>query len=1522
MADIRLDKITRKYNIGLATVIDFLKSKGVFVEPTPKAKVSDELLPLFESAFAVDQKDLSEYERQGQCHTENISNNNDREPADSSVKLSLEQDIQNIEETEVTLKVVSISFPFRIVTEPFGDFKAGVLLPQHITSGGLPISMEWLSYLSKGLFSEGNEYSFTVLDHLSNWEYAILGYDIGELKQPLLEAFESLTCGAMFKVAICGETPNYYIVDMVDLPFKGVVLKNSIDTETDLDEDKTISLQLAEKGGTPLEMLTFVKPLVLAKDEELREVDDLVRDFLLPEELDVISEEDMAIVSYLLANYPSVKRENCNQVRCDIFCRVPENSPMLAYLNTHPGYLADRSFWINSYIDKDSGKEKIVLFHPKPTVTIELTRLDESQFVVSSFDSQSRGTTRTIIKNNNRRAKLKISSQYLHFISRYEGIPSDYSTASVLDLISKLYDVNDRIFYGLKKATEKRTNASAEDYIILENYLDYQIAQEKEGISDSVFIEAARLSPCAGSAIGDVSLKLELNQQDIDDLLGEDEDGIDGLHVSIVDESGDCEHRVGVLHSDGLNATLVFLNSHVDLDDYLVGGIYLRRRANTKHLEIQRWALNEFVRKDSLGIYQDLINDRLTPINVSQYDSLQFVNPIFDRAGDDNNQTLAVKKALANENVLLIQGPPGTGKTTIIVEIINQLVKEGKKVLVCSQAHAAVANIYDRLDKQKLDILRLEDAKEISVSTKNFDAEVFSSFLKRNRVIISKLMSGASKEDVQDYISGITYEKGGKELERRYLDMHKHLFTYFIDQAELDRDRIMTILDNLEAEITSINGYMLEAEMYRSKDVVMGTCIGIGMNKVLKQGGVRFDTVIIDEAGKANLAETIVPMQLGKRFVLVGDHKQLPPFIDRQEIAEYVDYVNDSDKEGEDDARLNEKDVVLSLSNSLFADFYNHEHFPEENKITLNYQFRMHPEICNYISKLFYGGALKSGEGTEKQNVYVDGYKNPVVFVDTTTSSYDPENDPKESSAGDGSIYNDMEVSIICNKILPAVQEAMATDPTLKLGIITPYKSQYYRLRSHLRDSEFRDCVHTIDSIQGSEFDIVIFSFVRSFTKRSGKTVGFLDDMRRLNVSLSRAKKKLILVGNLNTLQRPEAHNDYGIPDMVSPVKVFESIATNTKKFSNATDYERFLETKPQIGQIYEDVDFEIRDGKIVFALKLRNGTMRFSMPDNGLSKREHLDVVFRGLRERDGRPLFYPADLEHFSEKHNVGDLMQCTIRSINGAVKAEADGCVGIIDRHTLPQPFEEPLSVGQAIELKVEKLDLSSRVLLLARKTPFETFVLSHNVGDVVEGVVSKIMNSSFVTIRIGDVTGTLRLSNTNSSCTIEYHEGDRITVVISELNGKTKRLRFSKTMSECLNSLRLGFVQFSATIREKKNFPITSVEMEYGEVMDISCDMLWNVGMIGRSYDLVCFPKHRFAFNDRVFKDFTGCHLVNDRIDGVVVSESDFGYFVEIKEGVYGFIAKSYLQKKKLICGKSYIFRINRFDNSKKNILLGL
>ena len=185
------------------------------------------------------------------------------------------------------------------------------------------------------------------------------------------------------------------------------------------------------------------------------------------------------------------------------------------------------------------------------------------------------------------------------------------------------------------------------------------------------------------------------------------------------------------------------------------------------------------------------------------------------------------------------------------------------------------------------------------------------------------------------------------------------------------------------------------------------------MNKVLKEKAVRFDTVIIDEAGKANLAETIVPMQLGNRYILVGDHKQLPPFIDRQELQDYANYGIGQKGKDQSDEEYDVNEIVNALSNSLFADFYDHPCFPPENKVTLNYQFRMNPEIGQYISDLFYEGVLQSGPGTEKQTISIDGYPSAVTFVDTTTKKLNVENDPRETSIDNGSIYNQREIAII-----------------------------------------------------------------------------------------------------------------------------------------------------------------------------------------------------------------------------------------------------------------------------------------------------------------------------------------------------------------------------------------------------------------------------------------------------------------------------------------------------------------------------
>ena len=1616
MAEIRLNKLMRHYNVGLATLTKFLQSKGIDVELNPNAKVRDWILPQLEQKFggnytsdthgyaapmtsdsgvSMDNLDtitknlnlkekrtllielrrlisqaetvdddvfhgsiLPEYERISSAwlsigelpedlvgpiektyarytadyklietqhiHPECLEEDSSQEKTFSIQEI---EGIQNVKDEVRSLAITSISYPDRVMTESFGKYKAGVLFPEHITSGGQPVSIEWLTSWVHRNFEIGKSYDFSVISSLCKGEYAALGYDIGSPSEAVLDKFDSLAIGDQFEVSIVGETPNYYIVDVRDLPFKGVVLRSSITLDKEGKRDGNIPLQLAYKGNSPFEMLVFVKPVASVHAEETRSFENRINDFLSPEELDAISEEDLAIVSYLLEKFPTVTRSNCRQISCDIYCRLPENSPMQVYLNTHPGYLDDRTYWVTFSKDRITGNDVIVLFHSDPTVVIEMSVLDDNQFVVSRFDSNSQRDTRNVIRYNNRKAKLMISSRNLHFVTRYEAIPVDFSTADVINMVGKLSDFNTRILNDIRKSIMKKVSASAEDYTTLKDYLKYQKNATHETVNDPLFIESSRLSLAPGTAIGENSLKIDLTADDLEIILGENEDSVDGIHVAIVDDEGVNEYLSGILHSDGINTYLNFTRGHVKLEDYLNGGLYLRRRANTKHLDIQISALDAFVRLDSLGVYQDLINGRLSENDMSRYNGIEYFNPVFRAAGDDNNQTSAVRKALANENVLLIQGPPGTGKTTIIVEIINQLAKEEKKVLVCSQAHAAVTNIYERLDAEHLDILRLDDLDEVDSIVRGFDKSLYSSFLKNNSQIIRKVMDGEATERVLEFVDSLSYANNDEEITSRYRKMHKHVVTYYSDQTYIDKKRITEILSNLEEETEFITSTMLEAQMYRSKDVVMGTCIGIGMNKTLRTSGIKFDTVIIDEAGKANLAETIVPMQLGERFVLVGDHRQLPPYIDRQDVEEYVNNMNDAESEAQDVGGvtvhkvLDGRKVVGSLSNSLFADFYEHPLFPDENKVTLNYQFRMNPEIGNYISNLFYNGVLKSGAGTERQSIYIDGYPNAVTFVDTTTRSYDPENDPRETYAKDGSIYNETEVRIICDDILPAIQPTLSSEPNLKVGIITPYKAQYFKLRSKLASTDFSDAVHTIDSIQGSEFDIVLFSFVRSFSKTSGRTVGFLDDMRRLNVSLSRAKKKLILVGNLNTLQRRKAHNDYGIPGMVSPVDVFESIATNIKRYGDASDFERFMETNPKKGQIYEDVHFETKDGSIVFDIAIGDRAMRFSMPDKGLVDRQYLDVVYFGLGETSGKPVFFPADLENFAKTHKEGDEVEITIRKIQEKpdgkciVLAEAERCIGVIDRNTLPANSDE-IAIGKTYLARVRRLDLESRSLIFALPTVlFDVFVEKHHVDDVLEGTVLNIQKRhgkpAIVVITAEGVSGTLDAASFEDPINPSVSEGDSMIVKVTKILEEDRKVFFTRfvRLSERMQALKNGYLPFRATVVGYHDSPSVTIECEDGERMEIDFPLLWLVSTKGESYNIVRFPNGKFAFNSKAFIDFKEKHRSGDRVLCRVVKKDEENYYVEA-EGLFGTVSRRYLDsiKKDLSYGKDYMLKV--------------
>ena len=160
-------------------------------------------------------------------------------------------------------------------------------------------------------------------------------------------------------------------------------------------------------------------------------------------------------------------------------------------------------------------------------------------------------------------------------------------------------------------------------------------------------------------------------------------------------------------------------------------------------------------------------------------------------------------------------------------------------------------------------------------------------FLANNTTLLSRLREKKDSDTLDDSLySDFIYSN--EIIQKQYKQLHNHIVHYYRDNKELDTPTLTKMLSYLEEEAQNISGSMLETQIYQSKDAILGTCIGVGMNYILKNNTVHFDTVIIDEAAKANLAETIVPLRMGDRYILVGDDNQLPPYVDQGEIEELI----------------------------------------------------------------------------------------------------------------------------------------------------------------------------------------------------------------------------------------------------------------------------------------------------------------------------------------------------------------------------------------------------------------------------------------------------------------------------------------------------------------------------------------------------------------------------------------------------------------------------------------------------------
>lgn len=306
--------------------------------------------------------------------------------------------------------------------------------------------------------------------------------------------------------------------------------------------------------------------------------------------------------------------------------------------------------------------------------------------------------------------------------------------------------------------------------------------------------------------------------------------------------------------------------------------------------------------------------------------------------------------------------------------------------------------------------------------------------------------------------------------------------------------------------------------------VVGATCIGVAAKGEVSDA--EFDWVIIDEAGRSTHPELIVPMVRGRKIVLVGDHKQLPPIIDS-------DLQNDL---------LDEVDVTREeLETSLFEELIG----PTLAKLPLQVQYRMHPAISDLISHCFYEDSLKSGKDVGKLKHGLDWASTPVIWLDTSKQK-----NRQEKQVGT-SFENLLEVHQI-SKILDRIEAELASkNLTKSVGVIAGYMAQKRLLRRQLKDaSRWRHLqleIDTVDAYQGREMDFIIYSIVRSNAERK---IGFLKDMRRLNVALSRAHELLLIVGDRSTAEMASiGHQSNPFYDVANHIKVHH----NECSFQDAT---------------------------------------------------------------------------------------------------------------------------------------------------------------------------------------------------------------------------------------------------------------------------------------------------------------------------------------------------------------------------------
>ena len=511
---------------------------------------------------------------------------------------------------------------------------------------------------------------------------------------------------------------------------------------------------------------------------------------------------------------------------------------------------------------------------------------------------------------------------------------------------------------------------------------------------------------------------------------------------------------------------------------------------------VPKWALKKKVRIDLYAndITFKRMEDNLNHLSLKGKNALEYMlndrNPKKNRPVPyiayidqflNESQKSAIENALSCENFFLIHGPFGTGKTRTLVELISQETRQGHKVLATAESNAAVDNILERLmENKKLNLTRLGHPQRVSkhniTQTLAYKVEnhELNKKIKRIHKKIDKLIEkrkNYTKPTPQyrrgfgdyDILYNASRGKGGRGISP---DQMKSMAHWIATNQEIDE---------AHSEIRRIENRMIQDIIERS-NVILSTNSSAALESIAR---TKFDVAIIDEASQATIPSILIPIAKAHRFILAGDHKQLPPTI------------------------ISEK--AHPLEKTLFEELI--KRYPFKSQL-LHVQYRMNKMHMEFPNREFYNNNLKSDSSVDEITLDdllgVDNNEEPFLFIDTSKVDGYGEKHLKDSK----SIVNELESKVAVSIANDYLNAGVCEED---IGIISPYADQVKIIQEQTPVE-----VKTVDGFQGREKEIIIISTVRS---NNNGNIGFLKDLRRLNVAITRAKRKLIIIGNKETLK-------------------------------------------------------------------------------------------------------------------------------------------------------------------------------------------------------------------------------------------------------------------------------------------------------------------------------------------------------------------------------------------------------------------